>query len=542
MVQETIENILVIAIFAGLIGWPIIRWIRRKVRARELAEKNARERAERERLEACGEVVRFFANQMGYVARQVISREELERRVDAGVAADDLCQEVTSRISEVPGVHLGRQVFADFEVPVVLPESYRDRHVYVVGKSGYGKSNLLRNLILQDMAAGHGVGVIAPEQETITEEILPFIPEDRIEEVIYFNPADQERPVVFNPLELDDEDNLDLRVDETFTILNRALGDCGPRSDQILRHSLYALTELPETTLLDIFPLLDRQDGSMRKRIIAESRDEQTVGFFRDVYPQMPVDAGLPVLNRIGGMIRHKPVRNCLCGTRSTLNIRDAVDGGKILLFNLSDGILGPRASQLLGQLIISKVQVAFMGRADAPKHKRRRFYLFVDEFQSFVGVASVSYELILSRARKYGLGLVLAHQQTGQIPLELLREVLGNVSTLVSFQVSQADATKLAKEFVTECDGEVIQAEPEELLRLRIGQALCRIGETSFMLKTELFDRKPDHALARRVIEASRQRYGSPQRESGRADLQQDLGKSSEDLPFKDLDPGEVF
>lgn len=539
MDQETIENILVVAIFAALIGWPIIRWIRRKVRAAALAEQRAAERVERERLEACGEVVRFFADQMGYVARQTISREELERRIDAGATADELSQEIADRISAVPGVHLGQQEFADFSVPVLLPESYRDRHVYVVGKSGYGKSNLLRNLILQDMAVGHGVGVIAPEQETITEEILPFIPEDRIEDVINFNPADEDRPVVFNPLELDDEDNLDLRVDETFTILNRALGDCGPRSDQILRHALYALTELPETTLLDIFPLLDRKDGSMRERVIAESADEQTVGFFRDVYTQMPVDAAMPVLNRIGGLIRHKPVRNCLCGTRSTLNIRDAVDCGKILLFNLSDGILGPHASQLLGQLIISKIQVAFMGRADKPKSMRRRFYLYVDEFQSFVGVASVSYELILSRARKYGLGLVLAHQQTGQIPLELLREVLGNVSTLISFQVSQSDASKLAKEFVTEVDGEVIQAEPEELLRLRVGEALCRIGETSFALKTDLFDRKPDHALARRVIEASRNRYGSAVQQPT---AQPGESSAPDDLPFKDLDPGEVF
>lgn len=537
--KHAIAGFIVVAIYAGLILGAIVWWVRKKAKAAALAEQREAEKTERERLDACGEVVRFFANQMGYVARQAISRVELERRVDAGVTADDLCQEVSSRIAEVPGVHLGRQVFSDFEVPVVLPESYRDRHVYVVGKSGYGKSNLLRNLILQDMAAGHGVGVIAPEQETITEEILPFIPEDRIEDVIYFNPADQERPVVFNPLELDDADNLDLRVDETFTILNRALGDCGPRSDQILRHSLYALTELPETTLLDIFPLLDRQDGSMRKRVIAESNDDQTVSFFRDIYPQMPIDASLPVLNRIGGLIRHKPVRNCLCGTKSTLNIREAVDSGKILLFNLSDGILGPRASQLLGQLIISKIQVAFMGRADAPKHKRRRFYLFIDEFQSFVGVASVSYELILSRARKYGLGLVLAHQQTGQIPLELLREVLGNVSTLISFQVSQSDASKLAKEFVTEVDGEVIQAEPEDLLRLRIGEALCRIGETSFILKTDLFEKKPDHSLARKVIESSRQKYGSVSRTAG-PDRQQ--SKSADDLPFKDLDPGEVF
>lgn len=536
--EDAIASFMVVAVYAGLIVGAIIWWVRRKTREAALAKQRAAEKAERERLEACGEVVRFFANQIGYVARRSISREELEKRIDAGATADELSQEIVDRISTIPGVHLGRQEFSDFAVPVLLPESYRDRHVYVVGKSGYGKSNLLRNLILQDMAAGHGVGVIAPEHETIAEEILPFIPDDRVQDVVYFDPADQERPVVFNPLELDNQDNLDLRVDETFTILNRALGDCGPRSDQILRHSLYALTEIPETTLLDIFPLLDRQDGSMRKRVIGESADDQTVSFFRDIYPQMPVDAALPVLNRIGGLIRHKPVRNCLCGTKSTLNIREAVDGGKILLFDLSDGVLGPHASQLLGQLIISKIQVAFMGRADAPKSKRRRFYLYIDEFQSFVGVASVSYELILSRARKYGLGLVLAHQQTGQIPLELLREVLGNVSTLISFQVSQSDASKLSKEIVTELDGEVIQTEPEQLLRLRIGEALCRIGETSFLLKTDLFKQKPNHSLARRVIESSRQKYGT----SSRSTVSDQQSKSSDDLPFKDLDPGEVF
>lgn len=499
---------------------------------------------EQERLEACGEVVRFFANSLGHEARLAISRQEVEELINRGVTATELVRIIDERCQALPGVILGSHRHFDFPVSVKLPEAYRDRHVYVIGKSGYGKTTLLRSMAIQDMVSGHGVGIIAPEQEMLLEEILPFIPEHRIADVVFFNPADAERPVCFNPLHLDEGEDLDLKVDETSTIFRRILGEGGPRMDEILRNALYALTELPGTTLLDVEPLLDRSDESFRRRVVAESKDERTVHFFRHLYPQFPKDAHLPIVNRLGRLLRPKPVRNSLCHSGKSLNFRKAMDEARILLFNLSDGILGEEASQVLGQLVVSKFQMATMSRADISKEQRRPFYLYVDEFQTFVGSAGVSYEKILSRARKYKLGLVLAHQQTGQIPLELLKEIFGNVSTLVAFQVSQSDASKIAKEFVSVVDGGIVPLEPEQLLTLKVGEAYCKIGQNAFPMRTEPLAEKPDRKQVEEIIDRSRRRYGvgTPKAASEMGGAHLDSTPRDGEDPLAGLDPERVF
>jgi hypothetical protein len=307
--------------------------------------------------------------------------------------------------------------------------------------------------------------------------------------------------------------------------------------DEILRQSLYALLEKPDSTLLDVDRLLDREHSAFRNDVIKTSKDLQTVHFFKDTYPQMPKDAHLPIINRLGRIIRPRVVRNCLCQPKGSLNFRKAMDEGKILLFNLSDGILGETTSQLLGQLIVSKFQMATMSRADTPKYQRKPFYLYIDEFQTFTSTAATSYEKILSRARKYKLSLILAHQQTGQIPLELLKEIFGNVSTIISFQLSQNDASKLAKEFISEYDGEIISLKPEDLLNLKVGQAYCRIGQTSFLMHTKLADQRPDKAKVETIIKESRERFGVLVKEP--AEDQRIKEKGDE---LEGLDPSKVF
>ena len=538
---EDVEVVLVIMIFG------IVILVARKVHRNREEQKRLRAQqfgaVERKRVRDCGEIVRYFANNLGYVARQVISRDELERMIDGGAEPGDLWNEIIGRISTVPGVILGIQDAEGIRVPVLQPESIRDRHMYVVGKSGYGKTTLLRQLVYQDMEAGNGLAVIAPEQEMLTEEILPFVPDHRVDDVIYFNPADLERPVVFNPLQLDEDEDLDFKAEETFAVFRRSLGDIGPRMEEILRHSIYALLELGGTTLLDVGPLLDRKNNTFRKRVEAECKDEQTVRFFRDIFPQLPKDATLPVLNRIGRIIRPKVVRNCLCQPTGSLNFRQAMDQGRILLFNLSDGILGESASQLLGQLIVSKLQLATMSRADVPKTARHRFYCYLDEFQTFVGTSATSYEKILSRARKYGLGLILAHQQTGQVPTDLLKEIFGNTSTLVAFQVSRSDATRIAKEFVTEYDGEILSTPPEELLGLRVGETYCKIGQTSFRMTTRMVEQEADHRRAEQVINLSRSAHGvaSLMDKDAAVSYENETG-TGRGFPLDDIDPSEVF
>src|SRR5918997_517016 len=245
------------------------------------------------------------------------------------------------------------------------------------------------------------------------------------------------------------------------------MGDTGPRMDEILRQTFYALLERPGATLLDIERLLTRGDASFRQEIINSTSDEQTAYFFEKTYPSYPKDAHLPITTRIGRLVRPRLVRTLLCQPGVSFNFREAMDEGKILLFNLSDGALGEQTSQLLGQLIVSKIQMAGMSRGDTPAAARRPFYLYLDEFQTFTGVAETSYEKILSRARKYLLGLPLAHQQTGQISNSLMQEILGNVSTIIAFSVSSADSTKLCKEFVVDMGVEAQHMPSEELLRL---------------------------------------------------------------------------
>lgn len=534
-------DLLILGLITAAIIWRVVYNRQKRAKAKELTRLS---QLERERIEGCGEVVRFCANFLGYEAKQAISRQELEELIDQGYTPTQLAEEIAHRCASIPGISLGFHQAVDFPLPVRIPYSYRLQHVYIVGKSGYGKSNLLRNMALQDMAAGYGVGIIAPEQELFVEEVLPYIPDNRIEDVIYFNPADIENPVCFNPLVLDEGEDLDLKVDETFTIFRRLLGEGGPRMDEILRNSLYALIELPGTTLLDFETLLDRGPSELRERVIRECKDERTAQFFRDLYPQFPKDAHLPIVNRIGRLIRAKYVRNCLCHPTQSLNFRKAMDEGKVLLFNLSDGILGEATSQLLGQLVVSKFQTATISRADVAKEERTPFYLYVDEFQSFVGTAGISYEKILSRARKYKLGLVLAHQQTGQIPLELLKEIFGNVSTLVSFQLSQADAARIAREFVTEFDGEIVPLDPDRLLGLKVGEAYCKIGPNAFPMKTEFLDIEPDIGRAQSVIEQSRKLYGAGGSTRRTLHARGETSKlpAPKSDPLEGIEPGEIF
>jgi len=530
-----------------LVVFGIFLYVESQKRERERIERRRREQEahnrEQKRLEECRDVVLLFANNLGYIARKVITRGELEQLIDDGIEAHELVEKIAGRIRGIEAMVLGQHRFGEATFPVKLTEERRDRHVYIIGKSGYGKTTLLQWMILQDMWLGNGLALVVPEQEIITEKVLPFVPEHRIGDVIYFNPADVDNPIALNPLHLDEGEDIDLRADEVFTIFQRIIGHAGsPRIDEILRQTIHTLLEIPGTTLLDVPKLLDRENPHYRKRVMSELRDEQSLYFWKDVYPQFPKDAHVPIVHRLGRFIRPKVIRNVLCQADENLNFREIMDRGKIALFNLSDGILGEQNSQILGQLIVSKFQLAVLSRADIPERERRRFYLYVDEFQTFTAGANVSYEKMLSRARKYRLSLILAHQQTGQIPQNLIKEIFGNVSTMVSFAVSHDDARKIAGEFAWEQDGEIVRFKPEELLGLRVGETYCKIDLTTMKMYTTLVEEAPDWALRSRVIDQSRQLYAS----SGKPLLAHD-GSSGQDGDsgfgdFADLDPEDVF
>ena len=466
-------------------------------------------------------MLRDFNTTRGYLAGRVATGAELRGLIDGGISAANLQAELDERAESIKGPLLGHLDRDGREIPVRLPESLRARHQYQIGRTGTGKTTALRRMILQDLEAGLGLAAVAPEAEMISDELLPYIPRSRWDDVIVVDPADVNFPVSFNPLHLDEGEDLDLKSAELMAIFQRLAEDtatAAPRMETILRQALYALLPIPNTTLLDIERLLDRQDDGFRCWIIEQTRDEDTRHFWRDVYSVYPKDAHLSLVNRLGRFLRPRTVRNLLCQPGPSFNVRRAMDEQKVLLFKLSDGLLGEENAQLLGQLVVAKLQIAALSRANIPQHQRRLFMLYVDEFQRFANVAATSYEVMLSRARKYGLGLVLAHQQMGQIGENLMREILGNVGTVVAFQVGATDARRLSRELVGEVDGHLVPVEADQLVSLRTGEAICRIGRSVFRLRTLPPPTGGSPRVRDEVVRRSRIRYARPAASTVRA------------------------
>jgi hypothetical protein len=463
--------------------------------------------SEEARLSGCREVVVEYAERLGSIARECITREELQKLIDEGIEPLALAQVIQGRIDAKPGVLLGSMQSPNTHIPIKIPDSLRDRHMYIIGRSGSGKTNLIRIMAMQDALRGNGFGMLAPEQELLTEEILPYVPEERIDDIVYFDPTSP-HPIPLNPLYLDEDADIDLCVDDNLTIFQRLMGESQARMDEILRQSLYALMERPNSTLLDIEKLLSRTDDTLRQEIIRTTSDEQTRYFFESTYPAFPRDAHLPITTRINRLVRPRAIRNLLCQPGKSFNFRDAMDTGKILLFSLPDGILGEQTAQLLGQLIVSRIQLATLSRMDSARASRRPFYLYLDEFQTFIGVAETSYSKLLSRGRKYAFGLILAHQNTGQITKEILDNILGNVTTMITFGVAYGDAMRLSQQYIMKMGNEMKPLPTEELVSQKVGEAIGRVGQTVFTLSTPLAPQEPDHERAASIIERSAQNY----------------------------------
>jgi hypothetical protein len=373
----------------------------------------------------------------------------------------------------------------------------------------------------------------------------PYIPDDRIDDVVYFNPADATNPIPLNPLYVDQDADIDLCVDDNMTIFKRLVGETQPRMEEILRQSFYALMERPNSTLLDIERLLSRTDDKLRQEIILKTSDEQTRYFFENTYPSFPKDAHLPIITRINRLIRPRAVRSILCQPGKSFHFREAMDEGKILLFNLADGILGEQTAQLLGQLVISKLQLATMSRMDTPAALRRPFYLYLDEFQTFVGVAENSYATMLSRSRKYKCSMILSHQQTGQLSRNLLADIFGNVTTLISFSVAYTDGQRLSQQYITMIENQKKPLPVEEFVNQRIGEAIGKIGETVFLLRTPLVPKQPNPQMVEFIINRSARNYGlhSYSKKIWETNIQRDAPKRLPEKGSKDRsEPDEVF
>ncbi|MBT4941977.1 MAG: type IV secretion system DNA-binding domain-containing protein [Candidatus Magasanikbacteria bacterium] len=323
----------------------------------------------------------------------------------------------------------------------------RRRHMYIVGKTGMGKSTLMENMVLQDIYNGQGVGVVDPHGD-FAEKIINFIPEERIDDVVYFNPADKAYPIGLNILEVLNEDQRHLVVGGLMATFKKIWPDVwSARMEYILANTLSSLVEVPGTSLMGINRMY--ADKNYRKSIISQMKDPMVKRFWFDEYdkwePRYQKEAVAPVQNKVGQFLSTSVIRNMVAQEKSGFDIRQAMDNKKILIVNLSKGRLGEDNSSLLGGMLITKIQLAAMERVDQPESERKDFFLYVDEFQNF---ATPSFANILSEARKYRLGLIMAHQYIAQLDEVVADAVFGNVGTIVSFRVGSADAEVLAKEF----------------------------------------------------------------------------------------------
>ena len=324
----------------------------------------------------------------------------------------------------------------------------RSRHVYIIGQTGAGKSGLLELFALSDIFHNQGYAIIDPHGDFAINN-MKFIPGSRLQDVVYFNPADTAYPLGFNPLEVTNPNMKTNISSEVIGVLKRMFGDSwGPRLEYILRYTILALLDRPETTMLDITRMLT--DKTFRKETLGYCKDTVVLQFwnveFASWNDKFVAEAVAPVLNKVGAFTANPIIRNIIGQPRSTFNIRQIMDEGKILIVNLSKGLIGEDNAAILGSFLVTKIQLAAMSRSDIPDVRDRRpFYLYVDEFQNF---ATDSFATILSEARKYGLNLTVANQYISQMNETVRDAVFGNVGTMISFRVSADDAPILSKQF----------------------------------------------------------------------------------------------
>lgn len=323
----------------------------------------------------------------------------------------------------------------------------RRRHVYVIGKTGMGKSVLLENMFLHDVNSGHGCCYVDPHGDT-AQNLIDFIPPSRINDVVYFDPSDVDFPIGFNIFELSDPSQKNLVAGGLMSVFKKIWeGMWSSRMEYILLNTVLALLDAPGSTLLGINRLLS--DEEYRKRVVSMIQDPVVKTFwvkeFAAFSEKYRTEAVAPVQNKVGQFVSSSVIRNIVAQVNSTMNLREIMDTRKILILNLSKGLIGEENSRLLGAMIISRLQLAAMERVDMPERDRQDFYLFVDEFQNF---ATESFATILSEARKYRLALTVAHQYIEQLDETVKPAVFGNVGTMITFRVGSPDAEELVKEF----------------------------------------------------------------------------------------------
>ena len=391
----------------------------------------------------------------------------------------------------------------------------RRRHMYLIGKTGMGKTVMMENMAIQDIQEGRGVAFVDPHGEA-AERLLDFIPSKRVNDVIYFNPADIDFPIAFNVMEQIDPASRHLVASGLMGVFKKIWPDVwSARMEYILNNAVLALLEYPNSTLLGVNRML--ADPDYRKKVVERVTDPVVKSFwiqeFARYTQRYESEATAAIQNKVGQFISNPLVRNIIGQVKSKIDMRKLMDEGKILIANISKGKVGEDNSRLLGALVITKLQLAAMSRVDIPEEKRNDFYLYVDEFQNF---ATDAFCNILSEARKYRLVLILGNQYIAQLEemtptgksTKVREAVFGNVGTIVTFRVGAEDAEFLEKEFMPEFLGQdlVNLGKYNVYLKLMVDGLAGR----PFSAETLPPTLKSEETNREKIIHVSRERYGT--------------------------------
>lgn len=328
-----------------------------------------------------------------------------------------------------------------------LKRKDRRKHVYVIGKTGTGKTTMIANMAINDMRNREGLAVIDPHGD-LSDILLHYVPSYRLNDVVYLEPFDTAHPFWINPLEIKNPVHKELVASGIVSIFSKLYAySWGPRLEYILRNVILTLLEYPNSTLVMALDLLS--DQNFRQDVLTKVNDKVLQNFwhneFDKMHPRLKSEAIAPIQNKVGQFVQSPTIRQIIGHTTSTIDLENIMNQGKILILNLSQGKLGEDNAALLGAMFITKMQLAAMNRVNVPEEQRKDFYLYVDEFQNF---ATTSFIKILSEARKYRLDLILANQYIGQVEETVQKAIFGNAGSLISFVIGAQDAAALSKEF----------------------------------------------------------------------------------------------
>lgn len=412
------------------------------------------------------------------------------------------------------GLWLGRSIYRGQERNIYMSDRDRMRHMYIIGRTGTGKTELLKSMIIQDMRAGRGLCFLEPHGEGI-EELMELVPPERAEDVIFFDPSDQERPIGFNLLEVNNYDEMYQVASSIINLMYKLFdphrtGMVGARFEHAVRNAMLTVAVVPGATFIEVNRVLT--DQKYVQEILPLVKDPIVRRYWTDQIAQTSDFHKSETLDYIsskfGRFVTNKMIRNIIGQSKSTLNFRQAMDTGKIVFLKLAKGLLGEEDASFLGLILIPKILAAALSRQDIPKEQRRPFNLYVDEFQNF---ATPDFAQMLSEVRKYGVSLTLANQFVSQLDEQVRDAIFGNVGTLMSYRVGMQDAAILAKEFEPAFNEADLSNVPARVVYTKTIVNETPVPPFSMNVERDLKSEKAQGSpeVSRMIKELSRLKYG---------------------------------